>query len=519
MSPEILVGRALRAERGGRTVLDVDHISLRRGELLAVLGPTGAGKSTLLETLAMLEPPARGTVRFKKRSGSEAARELRRASAFVFQRPHFWREPVAYNVGLGLRLRGTAVAETNDRVARICHLLGLGHLLHADPEAISAGEAQRVALARALVLHPEILFLDEPMGNLDAATRAALRADLERVARQRATSVLLATSDAAEAFRLADRIAVLEDGRIHQIATPVELFTNPARPYAAPARGVALTLRGRVARAEGRTLEVDVGGARLVAIGDAGEGAHVKVAYRPEDLVLAPPELPSGRTSARNVLFATVAESRTLDGLVRLRLDGPPALAAVMTPAAAAELGIARGARVSVRLNPTALRAFPAVREAGSEVEGDAVPRPGSGRPTGDGDERAGDRARGGEPVRVLVIEDDPDSALGLAELLELDGFEVGVAHDAEAGLELARANRPHIVVCDIMLRGEWDGYDVARVLRDSPECASARLVALTGRGGEEDRRRALEAGFDDHVPKPFDPGRLGARLRSLLET
>lgn len=118
----------------------------------------------------------------------------------------------------------------------------------------------------------------------------------------------------------------------------------------------------------------------------------------------------------------------------------------------------------------------------------------------------------------VLVIEDDPDSALGLAELLEMDGFRVLVAHDAETGLERARAEGPDLVLCDIVLPGGRDGYEVARALRETPECGGTRLVALTGRGRPEDRRRALEAGFDDHIAKPFDPGRLGARLRTLLE-
>lgn len=134
-------------------------------------------------------------------------------------------------------------------------------------------------------------------------------------------------------------------------------------------------------------------------------------------------------------------------------------------------------------------------------------------------DPRAGDTPPdpGSEPVRVLVIEDDRDSALGLAELLELEGFRVHVAHDAEAALELARAERPHLVLCDIVLPGAHDGYELAGLLRETPECVGARLVALTGRGRKEDRRRALDAGFDDHVPKPFDPNRLGSRLRALL--
>ncbi len=365
--PPILAAERLRKEYGGRTVLDVDKLDLRRGELLAALGPNGAGKSTLLRLLAMLEKPTRGVVRYQGRSGRAAERALRRESAAVFQRPHFWREPVAYNVGVGLRLRGVPAAEANRRVDRICQLLGIGHLLKTNVFSLSGGETQRVAIARALVLQPQILFLDEPTASLDTGARSELRDDLERVARQRAGSVFLITHDRAEAFYLADRIAVLEEGRIVQIGTPTELYENPADPYIARVTGAELTLRGRVERVDGRTLTVNIGNTRLLAVGDAGEGTTVKIAYRPEDLILSHPEASAGELSTRNHFFATILERRDLGGLVRLRLVAPTELVAVVTKSAADQLGLVAGARVSVRVKATALHAFPAGR--GSELD------------------------------------------------------------------------------------------------------------------------------------------------------
>ncbi len=362
MTTELLVGERLRHSYDGKTVLDVERVALCAGEVLAVLGPNGAGKSTLLRVLAMLEQPTSGRVLYHGRSGKQAEKKLRRASSAVFQRPYFWSERVAYNLGLGLRFRGVSVPESKARVARICQLLDISHLLNAELHTLSGGQAQRVALARALVVQPEILFLDEPTANLDTAARADLREDLERVARQRAGSVLLITHDRNEAFTLADRIAVMVEGRIVQVGTAAELYENPADPYIARVTGAELSLRGHVLRSEGRALVVDVEGIQLAAVGDAGEGASVKIAYRPEDLILAKPDLAIAELSTRNLFFGTIRERRDIGGLVRLRLEGPPDMVALVTRSAAEQLELGAGTRVSVRVKATALHAYPAGR-------------------------------------------------------------------------------------------------------------------------------------------------------------
>lgn len=359
---EILSAEALRVEYGQQTVLDLKHLSLGEGEMLAVLGPNGAGKTTLLRALAMLVKPTAGQVRFRGLKGKSAEKALRRRSAAVFQNPHMWGDTVAYNVGLGLRVRGMGAHDVKENVDRMCELLGLRGLEKRTVDTLSGGQAQRVALARALVLKPEVLFLDEPTANLDLPSRLALREDLERIARQRAGAVLLITHDRNEAFALADRVAVLVDGKIVQIGTPTELYENPADSYIAQVTGAELTLRGRVERIEDDTLLVDIGGVKLRTVGQAGEGTPVKVAYRPEDLVLAPADEPVGRLSTRNFFFATVTEVRQIGGLFRLRLTGPGQvdLAVVVTRSAFEELNLGEDVRVSVRIKTTALHAFPA---------------------------------------------------------------------------------------------------------------------------------------------------------------
>lgn len=371
----LVAARNVRVKYGDTTVLDLERIELRPGELLAVLGPNGSGKSTLLRVLSMLERPTSGTVVFHGRSGAHAESAIRAASAVVFQRPHLWRESVAYNVGLGLRFRGVPRVDAHRRVAAICDEFGIGDLLATPVTSLSGGEAQRVALARALVVEPEVLFLDEPTANLDSEARIDLRTDLENIVRDRTSSVLLITHDRNEAFYLADRVAVLSGGRLVQVGTPTDLYENPADPYVARMTGAELTIRGRVTAADGRRLAVDVGGGvSLAAVGRVAVGSNAKIAYRPEDLILTPAGAPPGESSARNLLYATIRERKDLGGLVRLRLDGPPELVALVTRSAAEELGLDEGARVRVHVKATALHAYPSAAAPGPDDDGAATP-------------------------------------------------------------------------------------------------------------------------------------------------
>lgn len=353
---ELLSAGELDVRYQGRQILDVPLLTLHEGELLAVLGPNGAGKSTLMRVMALLEKPAAGWVRFRDCTGVAAERELRRSAAVVFQRSHLWAASVEYNVAVGLRLRRIERNETASRVRRACSALGIESLLERDVGDLSGGEAQRVALARALVLEPEVLFLDEPTANLDAEVRASLREDLARLARSTTRGTLLITHDRAEAFYLADRVAVLKNGRMIQVGTPSDLYENPADSYIAEITGAELTLSGRVVGREENLLVVESGGVRLLTLGTAPNGANVRLAYRPEDLILA--DAPR-ESSARNRFEATVTEVRPVGGLFRVRLDGPPEVLAVITRSSAEGLGVRPGARFTVHVKATALHAFP----------------------------------------------------------------------------------------------------------------------------------------------------------------
>jgi len=369
----VLAIRDLRHEAGGRVILDIPAFEVPAGTMLAVLGPNGAGKSTLMRILAGLRAPTSGALEFRPAdggplAGEAAAEALRRRSAFVFQAPYLWTGSVRRNLELGLRFRGLDDAEVGRRVDAIAAQLGLGTVLDRNAGELSGGEVQRVALARALVLDPEVLFLDEPSSNLDAEAHAALREDLDRVARARAGAIVLATHERPDAFYLADSIAVLREGRLVQAGTPAELFENPTDSFIAGITGAQLSMRGVVTGADGELLTVRVGGDEagrdghgedaevLQAVGDAAPGDTIKLAYRPEDLFLSR-RAPEGG-SPRNRFRARVSEVRSLGALVRVRLAGPNELVAIVTRAAASELELTEGAEIWVQIKATALHGF-----------------------------------------------------------------------------------------------------------------------------------------------------------------
>ncbi len=357
----LLAARDLTRRYGGRTVVDIPSLAVRRGEVVAVLGPNGAGKSTLFRLLLLLERPDTGRVLLDGRPVGPGDAGGRRRLAGVFQRPHLFGGTVEENLRFGLRATGVPRGEWPARIDRAAGELGISALRGARVHRLSGGEAQRVALARALVLEPDVLLLDEPTANLDTTVRRRFREELGSVLRERAGAVVLITHDAADAFDLADRVAVMEEGRIVQVGTPEDLTTDPATPFVAAFTGAELLLDGAVESADEGEVRVLAGEARLVARAPEAvlsPGTAVHVRYRPEDVTLAPGDAPD--VSARNRLRMRVRSVTPSGGLIRVRLEGPIGLAALITRESAARLGVAPGARVTALLKTTALHVYAA---------------------------------------------------------------------------------------------------------------------------------------------------------------
>ena len=219
-----LLVQGLSKNFGAVRALDGLDLELREGEFLALLGGSGSGKSTLLRLVAGFETPDAGTIRIAGRDMAGLAPPAR-PCAMMFQSyalfPHL---NVAENVGYGLRRAGTHSAA---RVAELLALVGLAGFGQRRPAQLSGGQQQRVALARALARKPPLLLLDEPLAALDAGLRAQTGAELRRLQRQTGTSFIMVTHDQAEAMALADRIAVLDGGRVVQIGPPQEVYARP----------------------------------------------------------------------------------------------------------------------------------------------------------------------------------------------------------------------------------------------------------------------------------------------------
>jgi putative spermidine/putrescine transport system ATP-binding protein len=261
------------ASRYGATQVlrDID-LSIARGEFVALLGSSGCGKTTLLRLIAGFNNPTAGNIRVRSRDVAHLPPD-RRGMALVFQSYALWPHmTVAQNIGYGLKLKGLSRTEIAAKVAAMQALLGLGGLEARKPAALSGGQRQRVALGRALAVDPEILLLDEPLSNLDARIRLTVRHELRALQKRLGITAIHVTHDREEAMVMADRIVILDAGRIAQQGTPEEVFNRPASAFVAAFMGAE------------NMLQLDgapEGEAFFIAAGPANAACRVPLAGRP----------------------------------------------------------------------------------------------------------------------------------------------------------------------------------------------------------------------------------------------
>ncbi|MFG2285159.1 ABC transporter ATP-binding protein [Streptomyces sp. NPDC048595] len=309
--------------RGEHTVLDSFDLTVEPGEVMALLGPSGSGKTTALRAVAGFVQPASGRVLIGGRDVTGLPPHRRGIGMVVQQYALFPHMKVAENVAFGLRAHKTPRAEIPGRVAEALEMTGMAAYAGRHPRELSGGQQQRVALARALAIRPGVLLLDEPLSALDARLRSGMLAELARLHRELPdVSVLYVTHDQVEALTLADRIAVLQGGRLRECGTPQELYRRPRSEFTASFVGTANLLPVTV-RGDG----VDFGGRRLAVPVPKGlaEGAGATLCVRPHLVGLGAGDAPG------NALCGTLTDVQWRGATHRLQVsvDGHRVLADV----------------------------------------------------------------------------------------------------------------------------------------------------------------------------------------------
>ena len=265
-------------------------LPIAHAEFFALLGPSGCGKTTLLRLVAGFEAPDEGTVKLANEVVGLPGWGLppeRRRIGMVFQSYALWPHmSVADNVAFALRVRRVASAERERRVKGALAMVGLEAMAKRRPHELSGGQRQRVALARCLAMQPAVVLLDEPLANLDVHLREAMQQEFARFHRELGATFIYVTHDQAEAMALADRVAVMDEGRVEQAATPQALYREPATAMVARFVGRGMVVPVQVIGREGPRTVVDLWGERIAVRGEASSGERRSLCLHAEDLAL-----------------------------------------------------------------------------------------------------------------------------------------------------------------------------------------------------------------------------------------
>ena len=311
--------RGIRKTLGKNLILRGIDLAIGDGELAVLVGPSGCGKSTLLRTVAGLEEPDEGTLHMGDRDVTRLA-PRDRDIAMVFQSyalyPHL---TVRDNIAFGLRLRKTPEAEIRKRVDEVAQILSIEKLLDRYPRDMSGGQRQRVAMGRAVARRPQVFLFDEPLSNLDAALRAQVRVEIKRLHQSIGATMLYVTHDQVEAMTLADRLVVLNGGKVEQEGPPLDVYHRPATRFVAAFLGSPamnfLTAKVTGGKAITEGLRVDLGKREGLK-----EGSEVTVGVRPHDVV---PSKEAGAIELR----VEVVEAMGFEAYAHGKVGGAPFIA------------------------------------------------------------------------------------------------------------------------------------------------------------------------------------------------
>jgi ABC-type sugar transport system ATPase subunit len=325
-------------------------LRVETGEYFVVLGPTGAGKTVLLECIAGLHLLDEGEVWLEGRHVSRLAPERRNVGYVPQDYVLFPHLSLRQNISFSLELQQVEAPARQARVAELAALLNISHLLDRKPRTLSGGEQQRGALARALAPRPTLLLLDEPLSALDESTRAELSVELRRVSEELRTTVIHVCHNFDEALELADRVAIVHQGRVQQVGPPPEVFRRPASDFVA--RFVGCENLFPVQSANRTALTIRLAGGVELPVAQLPRGEGLQAIIRPEDIAV---RAGGAEVAGLGEVPATVAAIEDRGRLIRLRLSGPLPLLVTLTRQAWWAAGLAEGQRVLAHCRPEAI--------------------------------------------------------------------------------------------------------------------------------------------------------------------
>jgi len=340
---------------GERVVLKNINVTIEKGEVFALIGPTGAGKTTLLRLIDLLEVPTSGKIYFDGIDTTTLGRmklRLRRRMAFVLQKPVVFIMSIYDHIAYGLKWRGKGRNEIEAKVDHLLEVIGLSVFRHKNARTLSGGEAQRVAIARALAVEPEVLLLDELTENLDPISTLKIEELIQNVFHHYKTPIVMATHDLSQGRRLAHRIGVMVNGEITQVGKADEIFSSPSNLEVAEFVGVENIIGGVIISKDGDIATVDLNGKLIEAISDGAVGDEVYACIRSEDVTLAPSKAIS---SARNSLTGEITRVVLTGSLVHVEVDCGFSLIALVTKKSTEELNLKSGDRVYASFKASAV--------------------------------------------------------------------------------------------------------------------------------------------------------------------
>ena len=339
---------------GKKVVLDNVSLQVYQGEILALLGPNGSGKSTILKIMAFLDNPTSGEIEFENEKLNEKNTEsLRRQSTLVFQKTTLFNTSVYDNVAYGLRIRKVPKNQQKEAVGEALRIVKLVGFEKLAAKKLSGGEQQRVAIARALVLKTKILLLDEPTANLDPKNARIIEEVIANINREFKTTIVLATHNMFQAEILPSRIALVQNGKITEVGTPMEIFGKLSKNLASFA-AVDNTFTGNAQSSEEGTTLVDIGNGVNVEVIDQRRG-EASIFVNPQDIILSKNIIQS---SARNIFKGKITEITDLNSLVKLKVDVCVLFTVQITKRSFNEMGLNLGSDVYVAFKASSVTVF-----------------------------------------------------------------------------------------------------------------------------------------------------------------